>query len=86
MNNQRSETAKSGSLKAAGRVVLTLGLLTAATTASADTALPAAATQAFATLGGYVSEMLTSTWGVAVPCTLGLIGIKLFKKGANKAT
>jgi hypothetical protein len=86
MNNQRSEMANSGPLESAGRVVLTLGLLTAATTASADTALPAVATQAFTTLGSYVSEMLTSTWAVAVPCTLGFVGIKLFKKGANKAS
>ncbi|MGR5276522.1 major coat protein, partial [Vibrio rotiferianus] len=34
----------------------------------------------------YVTDMLTSTWGIAVPLTVGFVGIKLFKKGANKAT
>ncbi|MEF1215086.1 hypothetical protein REH77_24290, partial [Vibrio alginolyticus] len=47
---------------------------------------PEQAAQAFADLSTFVTDMLASTWTIAVPLTVGFIGIKLFKKGASKAT
>ena len=80
----RAAMAKAGAVVTAKRAAFGGALLMAAS--SANAALPEVATQAFSTLGTYVTEMLTSTWGIAVPMTVGFIGIKLFKKGANKAT
>ncbi|HHX8536076.1 TPA: major coat protein [Vibrio alginolyticus] len=80
----RAAMAKAGAVVTAKRAAFGGALLMAAS--SANAALPEEATQAFSTLASYVTEMLTSTWGIAVPMTVGFIGIKLFKKGANKAT
>lgn len=80
----RAAMAKAGAVVTAKRAAFGGALLMAAS--SANAALPEVATQAFSTLANYVTEMLTSTWGIAVPMTVGFIGIKLFKKGANKAT
>ncbi|HCG6943385.1 TPA: hypothetical protein NJ333_000779 [Vibrio parahaemolyticus] len=80
----RAAMAKAGAVVTAKRAAFGGALLMAAS--SANAALPEVATQAFSTLASYVTEMLTSTWAIAVPMTVGFIGIKLFKKGANKAT
>nr|WP_321460774.1 major coat protein [uncultured Vibrio sp.] len=80
----RAAMSKAGAVVTAKRAAIGGALLTAASGANA--ALPEVATSAFTELGSYVTDMLTSTWGIAVPMTVGFIGIKLFKKGANKAT
>ncbi|HAS6777587.1 TPA: hypothetical protein I7305_12955 [Vibrio parahaemolyticus] len=74
-NKVRAAMAKAGAVVTAKRAA-----------SGAHAALPEQAAQAFTSLGTYVTDMLTSTWGIAVPLTVGFIGIKLFKKGANKAT
>ncbi|MDF4806108.1 hypothetical protein P3586_34735 [Vibrio parahaemolyticus] len=76
--------AKAGAVVTAKRAAFGGALLMAA--AGAHAALPEQAAQACTSLGTFVTAMLTSTWGIAVPLTVGFIGIKLFKKGANKAT
>jgi hypothetical protein len=88
-NKVRAALSKARSVVSDKRAVIGGALLVAASGAhAADPApgLPAAASQAFTQLGNYAGEMITQSWAVAVPVTLGLIGIKLFKKGANKAT
>ncbi|MFH0276595.1 major coat protein [Vibrio alginolyticus] len=80
----RAAMAKAGAVVTAKRATFGGALLMAASGAHA--ALPEQAAQAFTSLGTFVTDMLTSTWGIAVPLTVGFIGIKLFKKGANKAT
>ncbi len=80
----RSAMAKAGAVVTAKRAAFGAALLM--TASSANAALPQVATQAFSTLASYLTAMLTSPWGIALPTTVGFIGIKLFKKGANKAT
>ena len=83
-NKVRAALSKARAAVTDKRAVIAGALLTAGS--SAHAALPQAAADAFTSLGTYVTDMLTSTWGIAVPLTVGFIGIKLFKKGANKAT
>ncbi|ALR95601.1 major coat protein [Vibrio alginolyticus] len=80
----RAAMAKSGAVVTAKRATFGGALLMAASGAHA--ALPEQAAQAFADLSTFVTDMLASTWTIAVPLTVGFIGIKLFKKGASKAT
>lgn len=49
-------------------------------------ALPAEATAAFTELSGNGSDILAAVWPIVTLITGGFILIKLFKKGANKAT
>lgn len=48
--------------------------------------MPAEATAAFTAIASTVDGILALVWPIAVSLTVGFIGIKLFKKGANKAS
>lgn len=53
---------------------------------SANAALPEAAAAAMAGISTFVDDIMVAAWGIAAAVTLGFVGIKLFKKGANKAS
>lgn len=53
---------------------------------AANAALPPEAEAAFTALSTNVTDILAAVWPIAVSLTVGFVGIKLFKKGANKAT
>ncbi|EKO3436332.1 major coat protein [Vibrio fluvialis] len=61
-----------------------LALLAAAGTASA--AIPPEAQAALDSVSGFADTILTWMWGVGTTVLVGFIGLKLTKKGANKAT
>lgn len=52
---------------------------------SAMAAIPAEVTAAFASISETASGTLALVWPIAVTLTVGFVGLKLFKKGANKA-
>lgn len=56
-----------------------------ALSASAMAAVPAEVTAAFASISETASGTLALVWPIAVTLTVGFVGLKLFKKGANKA-
>lgn len=64
------------------------GLLAALMIASgmAAAAVPAEVTAAFATITDTATGVLALVWPIAVTLTVGFVGLKLFKKGANKAS
>lgn len=66
------------------KALLAVSLVTTAGVASA--ALPADAQTAIESVGTFVTDILAAIWPIATALTVGLVGIKLFKKGANKAT
>ncbi|MDN3617025.1 major coat protein [Vibrio gallaecicus] len=53
---------------------------------SASAALPADAQAALDAIALFVTDLLTGVWPIATALLVGFIGIKLVKKGANKAT
>lgn len=63
--------------------VLLASLLAIAGVASA--AVPAEVTAAFASITDTATGTLALVWPIAVTLTVGFVGLKLFKKGANKA-
>ena len=54
--------------------------------ASANAALPAEAQTALDSVQTLVTDILGAVWPIATALTVGFVGIKLFKKGANKAS
>ncbi len=48
--------------------------------------MPAEATAAFTAISATVDGVLALVWPIAVTLTVGFVGLKLFKKGANKAS
>lgn len=66
------------------KALLAIALLVTAGTASA--ALPADAQTAIDSVATFVTDILAAVWPIATALTVGFVGIKLFKKGANKAT
>lgn len=48
--------------------------------------LPAGAAAAMTSISTLVDDTLAAVWPIATALTVGFIGIKLFKKGANKAS
>jgi len=52
---------------------------------SAAAAVPAEVTAAFASISETAAGTLALVWPIAVTLTVGFVGLKLFKKGANKA-
>ncbi len=66
------------------KALLAIALLTVAGTSSA--ALPAEAQAAIDAIAAFVTDILAAIWPIATALTVGTVGIKLFKKGANKAT
>lgn len=52
---------------------------------SASAAVPAEVTAAFASITDTATGTLALVWPIAVTLTVGFVGLKLFKKGANKA-
>lgn len=66
------------------KALLAISLLTTAGVASA--ALPADAQSAIDAVSTFVTDILAAVWPIATALTVGFVGIKLFKKGANKAT
>tara|TARA_R100000657_G_C4660564_1_gene104356 strand:+ start:214 stop:471 length:258 start_codon:yes stop_codon:yes gene_type:complete len=67
------------------RVVAGAGLLVMSGMAAATEPATGAAA-AWTQLEADATAMLDSAWPIVILMTLGFIGIKLFKKGANKAT
>lgn len=63
--------------------VVLVALLTVAGMASA--AVPAEVTSAFTSISDTATGVLALVWPIATTVTVGFIGLKLFKKGANKA-
>lgn len=59
-------------------------LLVGATTAHA--ALPEAAQSAVDSVSSFAGDMVSAAWGIVVTVVVGFVGIKLFKKGVNKAS
>lgn len=53
---------------------------------SAHAALPTEAAAAFTAISGNVTDILAVVWPIVTLMTGGFVLIKLFKKGANKAT
>jgi len=62
---------------------LLASLLVVAVAASA--AVPAEVTAAFTSISDTATGTLALVWPIAVTLTVGFVGLKLFKKGANKA-
>lgn len=60
--------------------------LFASAVASVHAALPAAAETAFETIETNVTDILAVIWPIVAMATGGFVLIKLFKKGASKAT
>ena len=71
---------KKQNLQAALAAVLVL------TAGTASAALPADAQTAIESVSTFVTDILAAIWPIATALTVGFVGIKLFKKGANKAT
>lgn len=63
-----------------------LGVALATTAGVASAALPADAQAAIDAISTFATDILASAWGIVTLVTVGFIGMKLFKKGANKAT
>ncbi len=66
------------------KALFAVALLTTAGTASA--ALPAEAQAAIDAIAAFVTDILAAAWPIVTAVTVGFIGMKLFKKGANKVT
>lgn len=65
---------------------LGLGAALVAVSGSSFAALPAEAQAAMDELGTFATDMVAAAWVIVPIVVVGFIGIKLFKKGANKAT
>lgn len=52
----------------------------------AHAALPTEVTGAFTSISDTVTGILALVWPIATALTVGFVGLKLFKKGANKAS
>ena len=52
---------------------------------NAQAALPTAATDAFTSISGNVTDVLAAIWPIAALSVGGFVLLKLFKKGASKA-
>lgn len=61
-----------------------VGLMMVAGMASA--AMPAEVTAAFTSISETATGITALVWPIAVALTVSFVGLKLFKKGANKAT
>lgn len=59
---------------------------TAVASAGAMAALPTEVTGAFSSISETVTGILALVWPIAVSLTVGFVGLKLFKKGAAKAS
>lgn len=62
------------------------GVVVAVAPLAAHAALPTEAAAAFTAISGNVTDILAVVWPIVTLMTGGFILIKLFKKGANKAT
>lgn len=65
---------------------LLVAFLLAAFAGMANAALPTEAAAAFTAISGNVTDILAVIWPIVTLMTGGFVLIKLFKKGANKAT
>jgi len=63
-----------------------LALVLAVSAAAAQAALPTEAAAAFTGISDNVTDILAVVWPIVATMTGGFVLIKLFKKGANKAT
>lgn len=63
----------------AGIVATVTGLASAA-----HAAVPAEVTTAFSSISELANGVLALVWPIAIAITVGYVGIKHFKKGANK--
>jgi hypothetical protein len=52
---------------------------------SAMAAVPTEVTTAFTSISDTAAGILALVWPIATAVTVGFVGLKLFKKGANKA-
>lgn len=52
----------------------------------AHAALPTEITTAFTSISDTVTGILALVWPIATTLVVGFVGLKLFKKGANKAS
>ncbi|MFH4620491.1 major coat protein [Vibrio furnissii] len=67
-----------------GQTLAVLALLAVAGTASAE--IPAAATAAMTSVGEFTDTVITWAWGVGTSVIVAFVGLKLTRKGAQKAT
>ncbi|EGU31009.1 hypothetical protein VII00023_20732 [Vibrio ichthyoenteri ATCC 700023] len=66
------------------KATLIVGALLGSATASA--ALPAEAEAAFTAVSTFATDVIAAAWPIVTLLTVGFIGMKLFKKAANKAS
>lgn len=64
----------------------TIVLAAASVSTGAYAELPAAATAAMDTVGGFADTVIGWMWTIGTGVLVGVIGLKLVKKAANKAT
>lgn len=70
----------------AGKALGLTGAALAGFVSNAMAAVPAEVTSAFASVSETATGVLALVWPIATLLTVGWVGIKIFKKGANKAT
>ncbi|CAH8189071.1 conserved exported hypothetical protein [Vibrio aestuarianus] len=63
-----------------------IGVTALVAASAANAALPAEAQTAIDAVSAFVTDILAAVWPIATALTVGFVGIKLFKKGANKAS
>lgn len=63
-----------------------IGITVLVAASAANAALPAEAQTAIDSVSAFVTDILAAVWPIATALTVGFVGIKLFKKGANKAS
>ena len=85
MKNLKHVSADLSAAVRNNRVVAASGLLVMSGMAQA-TEPTTGADAAWTQLATTADDMLSNAWPIVIVITLGFIGIKLFKKGANKAT
>ncbi len=66
------------------KTVVGAALLAGAT--SAHAVLPADAQGAVDSVTAFATDILSAAWAIVATITVGFVGMKLFKKGVNKAT
>lgn len=67
----------------AALIVASLALVAAS---GANASVPQEAQDALKSVGDFASTVVSWMWGVGTAITVGFVGLKLVKKGANKAT
>ena len=73
-------------LKSQNAKTLSVAAVALLAAGSANAALPADAQAAIDAVGTLATDVISAIWPIAVTILVGFVGIKLTKKGVNKAT